>query len=53
MATVGSFLNRRNAKLYLAFRPDSHFDFDRFRGLPSFSNLSLEFSTGAPPTLGA
>jgi Macrocin-O-methyltransferase (TylF) len=43
MATVGAFLNRRNAKLYLAFRPDSHFDFDRF---PQFAEFFQFFSRG-------
>ena len=43
MATVGAFLNSRNAKLYLAFRPDSHFDFDRF---PQFAEFFQFFSRG-------
>jgi hypothetical protein len=43
MATVGAFLNSRNAKLYLAFRPDSHFDFDRF---PNFTEFFQSFSRG-------
>jgi len=43
MATIGAFLNRRNAKLYLAFRPDSHFDFDRF---PQFAEFFQFFSRG-------
>jgi hypothetical protein len=43
MATVGAFLNSRNAKLYLAFRPDSHFDFDRF---PQFVEFFHFFSRG-------
>jgi hypothetical protein len=42
-ATVSAFLNRRNAKLYLAFRPDSHFDFDRF---PRFVEFFQFFSRG-------
>ncbi len=36
MSTIGSFLNSRNSKIYLAYRPDSHFDFDSF---PHFSEL--------------
>jgi hypothetical protein len=43
MTTVGAFLNSRNAKLYLAFRPDSHFDFDRF---PHFAEFFQFFSHG-------
>ncbi|HXW31146.1 MAG TPA: TylF/MycF/NovP-related O-methyltransferase [Xanthobacteraceae bacterium] len=43
MATVGAFLNSRNAKLYLAFRPDAHFDFDRF---PQFAEFFQFFSQG-------
>lgn len=40
MSTIGSFLNSRNAKLYLAYRPDSHFD---FAGFPNFSELYRDF----------
>jgi len=43
MATVGAFLNSRNAKLYLAFRPDSHFDFDRY---PRFAEFFQFFAQG-------
>jgi hypothetical protein len=43
MATVGAFLNSRNAKLYLAYRPDAHFDFDRF---PQFAEFFQFFSRG-------
>jgi len=40
MSTIGSFLNSRNSKIYLAYRPDSHFDFDSF---PTFSELYRHF----------
>ncbi len=40
MRTIGAFLNRRNAKLYLAYRPDSHFD---FAGFPQFARLYAYF----------
>jgi hypothetical protein len=36
MAAIGGFLNARNSKIYLAYRPDSHFDFDNF---PHFAEL--------------
>jgi hypothetical protein len=36
MSTIGSFLNSRNSKIYLAYRPDSHFDFAGFPGFPEF-----------------
>jgi predicted O-methyltransferase YrrM len=41
MRTVGSLVNSRNSKIYLAFRPDSHFDFDSF---PHFSELVRHFA---------
>lgn len=44
MRTIGSFLNARNSKIYLAFRPDSHFDFDSF---PHFSELHRYFVHGS------
>ena len=44
MSTIGSFLNSRNSKIYLAYRPDSHFDFDRF---PHFSELYRYFVHGS------
>jgi len=47
MTTVGAFLNSRNAKLYLAFRPDSHFDFNRF---PQFAEFFQHFSRGGGQT---
>lgn len=40
MRTIGSFLNSRNAKIYLAYRPDSHFD---FAGFPNFSTFYQDF----------
>lgn len=40
MRTIGSLLNARNSKLYLAYRPDSHFDFD---GFPHFAELYRSF----------
>jgi hypothetical protein len=40
MSTIGSFFNSRNSKIYLAYRPDSHFDFDSF---PNFSELYRYF----------
>jgi hypothetical protein len=40
MRTIGSLLNARNSKLYLAYRPDSHFDFD---GFPHFTELYRSF----------
>lgn len=40
MRTIGSFLNSRNSKIYLAYRPDSHFDFDSF---PNFMELFSKF----------
>lgn len=36
MRTIGSFLNSRNSKIYLAYRPDSHFDFGGFPNFPEF-----------------
>jgi len=36
MRTIGSLLNARNSKIYLAYRPDSHFDFGNFPGFPEF-----------------
>lgn len=36
MSTIGSFLNSRNSKIYLAYRPDSHFDFSSFPDFPDF-----------------
>lgn len=40
MSTIGSFFNSRNAKIYLAYRPDSHFD---FAGFPNFSEFYRDF----------
>jgi hypothetical protein len=40
MRTIGSFLNSRNSKIYLAYRPDSHFD---FAGFPNFSEFYRDF----------
>ena len=40
MRTIGSLLNSHNSKIYLAYRPDSHFDFDSF---PHFSDLYRHF----------
>ena len=40
MSTVGSWLNSRNSKVYLAYRPDSHFDFASF---PNFSEFYRDF----------
>ena len=40
MRTIGSFLNSRNFKIYLSYRPDSHFDFASF---PEFSELYRYF----------
>lgn len=40
MQTIGSFFNARNSKIYLAYRPDSHFDFDSF---PQFAELFRSF----------
>jgi hypothetical protein len=40
MSTIGAFLNSRNSKLYLAYRPDSHFDFASF---PEFAELYRRF----------
>lgn len=40
MSTVGAFFNSRNSKIYLAYRPDSHFDFD---GFPNFSESYRHF----------
>jgi hypothetical protein len=40
MRTIGSILNARNSKIYLAYRPDSHFDFDSF---PHFADLFSKF----------
>lgn len=36
MKTIGSLLNSRNSKIYLAYRPDSHFDFASFPNFPEF-----------------
>jgi hypothetical protein len=41
MTTIGSFLNSRNSKIYLAYRPDSHFDFASF---PDFSDFYRTFT---------
>jgi predicted O-methyltransferase YrrM len=41
---IGRWLNSRNAKLGLSYRPDSHFDFDRF---PRFKEFFAAFSHGA------
>ena len=41
LKTFGAFLNSRNAKLYLACRPDSHFGFDDF---PDFARLYSDFT---------
>jgi hypothetical protein len=40
MRTLGLFLNARNAKIYLAYRPDSHFDFGDF---PHFAEFYRAF----------
>lgn len=40
MNTVGSYFNARRSKIYLAYRPDSHFDFDSF---PHFAELYRGF----------
>jgi hypothetical protein len=40
MRTIGSFFNSRNSKMYVAYRPDSHFDFDSF---PHFSEMYRSF----------
>jgi O-methyltransferase len=40
MRTVGALLNGRNAKVYVAYRPDSHFDFD---GFPQFAEMYRSF----------
>jgi O-methyltransferase len=40
MRTLGAFLNARNSKIYLAYRPDSHFDFGDF---PHFPELYRSF----------
>jgi hypothetical protein len=40
MRTIGTFFNARNSKIYLAYRPDSHFDFD---GFPQFGDLFRSF----------
>jgi hypothetical protein len=40
MSTVGAYFNSRNSKIYLGYRPDSHFDFDSF---PKFSELYQAF----------
>jgi hypothetical protein len=44
MSTLGALLNSRNAKIYLAYRPDSHFDFDSF---PHFSQMYRDFTHGS------
>jgi hypothetical protein len=36
MRTLGSFFNARNSKIYLAYRPDAHVDFDSF---PNFAKM--------------
>jgi hypothetical protein len=37
----GCFPQLHDAKLYLAFRPDSHFDFDRFPQFAEFFQFFL------------
>jgi hypothetical protein len=46
MAAIGSRLNPSNSKIYLAYRPDSHFDFDRF---PNFADAFGHFVRGLEP----
>jgi predicted O-methyltransferase YrrM len=36
MRMAGRLLNSRKSKIYLAYRPDSHFDFDSFPHFPEF-----------------
>ena len=44
MSTIGAFLNARNSRIYLAYRPDSHFDFGSF---PEFAELYRHFVRGS------
>jgi len=45
MNSIGSYLNSRRSKIYLAYRPDSHFDFE---SIPRFSEFYRRFVHQAP-----
>lgn len=40
MSTIGAYCNSKNSKIYLSYRPDSHFDFD---GFPNFTEMYGSF----------